>query len=213
MGRRATSLGPKPFLVFLLFCFCSFFCSKNQRKLFPPKKGNFSSFSQCLPLFLPSFFHSPFSLSFFFSLSLSLLIFFLTSLFFVLPCYFAFLSCLVSLVWFHEKNKLKLFDWESFFHQSFPFCWFPVLLCLSNLFLLSMFFLILSCVFVQHQIFYLSKRQLTKHQFSLKLGVATKHLFFMACVFNLKSYRFWTNIGQLMLMFRNTVNMVFQHCV
>ena len=73
MAQRATSLGPNLFsFVFLFVIFFSL-----EQPLFPTKKGHFFIF-QCLPLFLLSFFPSPFSLSR--SLSLSF-------------CFFALFLC------------------------------------------------------------------------------------------------------------------------
>ena len=71
MARRATSLGPKPslFFWFVLFSFCVFFDFAFRKKVcLPPEKRVLLLILQCLPLFLPSLFRFPFSLS---SLSLS----------------------------------------------------------------------------------------------------------------------------------------------
>ena len=132
-----------------------------------------SPFSLSLSLFLFFFFLSlslPPSLSPSLSLSCALFFlpflfpfFFFAFLFFVflyLPCFFAFVSLKE-----HQKDVL--------FHQSFLFL-FPVLFCLSNPFSYLSFFLISSCCFFSS----LKTRQLMKHQFLVKMGVATKFFFF-----------------------------------
>ena len=89
---------------------------------------------QCLPLFLPSLSHFPFSLcllslslslSVYLSLSLSLsLVLFLLSSFIVFHFFLPFFLCwLVSLLLFHAKKNIKIFHFKGCFHKSFLFAW------------------------------------------------------------------------------------------
>ena len=81
LARRATSPGPKPSLVFLLFLFVAF---KERKTCFPHKNRTLLLISECLPLFLPSFLPTPL-FTLFLSLSLS-------SYLFLFPCLLIFLS-------------------------------------------------------------------------------------------------------------------------
>ena len=122
MAQRATSLGPKPSLLFFCFCFC-FFCSFpffafNRKTCFPPKKVIFCLFSVFLFLLPQPFLTSPF---FCFSFSVSLL---LLSLFILLVFLFCFLcvSCfclffifLSSLLLFSEKNNMNILNYNQFY--------------------------------------------------------------------------------------------------
>ena len=131
LGQLALNLS---FLfVFLFVCL--------QKHCFPPEKGLFLFISQCLTFFLLGFLHFSFS----FPVSL-----FLLFIFFVLPCsfvsfcdlscFFAVLSCLVSLLLFHDNNNIKILDVKGFFSSicsvSFGF---PVFLSLQSLSLISVF--------------------------------------------------------------------------
>ena len=97
----------------LLFVF--YFCLAKQKSCFPPEKGYFClscSVSLCFSL---DFFTPPFSHTHTHTLSLSLFLSsFLPSLFsFFLSfpsLFFAFLSCLVSLLVLHEKNNLNILN-------------------------------------------------------------------------------------------------------
>ena len=155
--------GPKghlnpPHLLSLFVFFCCF-CFQNTKTVFLPLKKAFLFSFQCLPLFLLSFmFFSPFSLSLSPSLSLSLslsscfLSFFsacFVSLFllyfcfvFALFCFLAFVSFFCALFlcfcsWKEQHQNIKL---ERLFSSILSVLLFPVLLCFSNLFSLSLLF-------------------------------------------------------------------------
>ena len=132
MAQRATSLGPKPslfsFCFFFFFVFFFAFLSfffNRQKTCFPPKKGHF--------LFI-------FSVSLCFSLA-----------FFGPPPFLPFLSFFVSLLFFS-------FFLPSCFSFSLSGSCFFFLLCLLFLFqdvLLFLFFCLLSCVVLNHNISFL----------------------------------------------------------
>ena len=138
MAQRATSLGPKHPLFFLvclvLFSFFSPFCVFSRKNLFcPPKKGHFLLTFQCLPFSLPSFlFHFPFSVSL--SLSLSCYIFLSSFLFLFLFCFpfLSLFSLLCSFAFVSLKRIIRTLTWNCFLLQSFLFWGFPVLFCYSN---------------------------------------------------------------------------------
>ena len=108
VARRATSLGPKPSLLFCLFVFClflSFLCLNrktmfvclflsflclNRKTMFSPLQRAFLFLFECLPLFFLSLFWPPP----FHSLSLSLYLSFLSSF----PPVFIF--CFLMVSWF-----------------------------------------------------------------------------------------------------------------
>ena len=115
VARRATSLGPKPsffYYIFVLFVFFFSFLSLlviDKKPCFPPRKGHFSLFLECLPLFLRCF---------------SLVLFFLSSFpslffaFFLFPWFCLFLSFfflfLSSLLLYHERNNIKILNCKVF---------------------------------------------------------------------------------------------------
>ena len=125
-------------LFVFVFCFlCCFFCSFpflvfNRKTLFFALKRAFFVYFQCFSFFPPLTFLASPSFCFSFSVSLLLLSFFLPSClsfllnicFLSLSLFFNFLS---SLLFFHEKNNMKILNCNFFFHQYFLFCWFPVL--------------------------------------------------------------------------------------
>ena len=85
--------------------------------MFPPRKGHFLFIFECLPLFLLSLFWASPLFNCFFSV---FFLFFLPSClcFFVLFCFFVFVMFfpfLFSLLLFHEKNNIKLFNYNVFF--------------------------------------------------------------------------------------------------
>ena len=162
MARRATSLGPKPsvFVLFVVFfCWGFFSLFLIEKPCFSPWKGHFFVYFQCFPFFLPSlFWPPPFSLSLALSLSFSFFLpsflsfFFAFFLFLVFVSFFLFLS---SSLLFHEKNNIKLFNYKAFVHQSFLICIvFLSYFSLKSPFLIFVFFLFFSFVFVQHQCSY-----------------------------------------------------------
>ena len=141
-------LAPNPpyfFVALIFFPFLSLLCN---RKIlcFAPRKGHFVFIFECLPLFLLSFFWPP-PFSIFLSLSLSsscpffpsfLSFFFAFFFFLVFVSFFPFLS---SLLLFHEKNNIKIFNYKVFLHQSFSLCLVSCLLfSLKSLFLIFVFF-------------------------------------------------------------------------
>ena len=169
---------PICFVCFLFFLFSNFcFRKMFQSCCFPLKKGHF-----CWLFSVPLCFHSSFSrylsLSLYISISLSLsLSLSLAHFSFFLSLFFVSLFCPVSLLWFHEKNKLKLSYWKVFSSiLSVVFISWLVLSFKSPFHILF----ILSCVFLFNKViksFFLQKRQLIKHQILVKLGVARKRLF------------------------------------
>ena len=85
------------------------------------------------------------------------------------------------------KQQHQTIELESSF--SFLSFGFPVLFCLSNPILLSLLFPDLKFFFVQHQRFIFQNRQVKKHQFLVKRGVATKRSSLITCVLqNAKSH-------------------------
>ena len=140
---------------------------------------------------------------------LSLSLFFLLSLlalflyYFLVPCFFV-LSCLVSLLLFHEKNQLKVFDWKVV-RQSCLFLA-SCLVCIFQVLSSYICFLILSCVFAQHKRFDLPKKQLIKHQLLVKLGY--NKTCFITCVL----FKMWKVsppiLDTIMLTCKNTVKLV-----
>ena len=124
-----------------------------KRRLFPSlKKRVFLFICQCLPLFLPSLSHFPFSLSFslslstyiyIISLSLSLSLFscFLPSLSYFCPFLqfsFSFLACFFAFVSCKEQHQ-KITFVKVVFINPFCFLWFSVLFCPSSPLVLSVF--------------------------------------------------------------------------
>ena len=90
--------------------------------------------------------------------------------FLVFVSFFPFLS---SLLLFHERNNMQIFNYKVFHSSILPlFFGFPVLSSLSNTFFLSLFFMILRYVFVfqNKQVFWCL----------VKRGVATKRLFYQS---------------------------------
>ena len=119
-----------------------------------------------VPLFfLPSF------LSFFFA-------------FFLFLVFVSFFPYLSSLLLFHEKKNMKIFNCNLFSWNIFSFFWFPVLLfCFKSLFLIFAFFLILSYVFSSTSMFLVSKITNWEAQKNKKKQIATKRGFFMNLCF------------------------------
>ena len=133
--------------------------------------------------FFPPLFHSLF-------LCLSLVLFFLPSFFslfllsfaslFLSLCFFALFLCFCFM-----KEQHKIFNYKVFFIK--PFCLLVSCLALSFKSLFSCFPYLKLC-FVNINGFVFQERTLIKHQFSAKLGVATKHSF-ITCVWqNVKSF-------------------------
>ena len=211
----ATSLGPKPsFFWLVLFCYLFVFVSLWEENLFSPKQSNcYLFFSH--PFFLPSFILTPFSLSLSLclSLSLSLSCDFLSSFlvlfiycFLLLLCFCLLIICLAFLLLFHEKNNIKQIIGKLFFINQFCFVWFPVLLCLSNPFLLSLHFPYLKVCFFQHQDFYLSKKTTNKTPILDEVGGCNELFLNNLCWQNVKSYCFFGPILAIIwLMFKSTV--------
>ena len=133
------------FLVVCFFSVCFVFFSflsllLIEKPVFPPGKGHFCLFLSVSLCFSLAFFGLP--LFQFLFLCLSLVLFFLSSFlsfFFAFFWFLVFVSVLVflsSLLLFHERNNIKIFNCNLFFHQYPFFFWFPVLLFLSNPFFL-----------------------------------------------------------------------------
>ena len=218
MAQRATSLGPKPslfifvvFVVLFFFGFVFWLLNTEKNLVFPPEQGIFCLFSvflflSPLALFWASlFFCFSFSVSLFSSfLSFFLLVFVFAFLWFLVFVPFLFLS-LSSLLFFHERNNIKILNCKFFFLKSFLFFWFSVFFSFKFLFLifaLSWFYVMFS---VQHKGFWFQNKELKKKHFLVKRGVATKRGFLSTCVLqNVKSYRFfWGHFfGNFWLMFK-----------
>ena len=129
--------GP-PHLALNLLFFWFFVCEKIKKTFPPQKKRTYLLISEFLPLFL----HIIFTLPFILSLLILFLSSFLFSLFFLL-CFVVFVLALLH-CFLLQRNKLKLLHVKGFFHESFLFSWFRVLICLPNRFLLSSLFGFLS---------------------------------------------------------------------
>ena len=105
----------------MFFPFLSLFLI--EKHCFPPKKGIFCLFFSVSLSFSIAFFGLP--LFHFFFLCLSLFLFFLPSFlsfFFAFFCFLVFVSFFLlvsSLLLFHDKNYIKLFNYKVFVHQSF----------------------------------------------------------------------------------------------
>ena len=181
MARRATSLGPRPSLFVFVVFFGGFLSTK--KTLFSPKKRAvlfiFSvSLSFSLSLFWPPSFSVSLSLFslFFFSFFLPSCLSFLLSfgsVFFV--SFFLFLS---SLLFFPERNHIKILNCKFCLHPYFLFFLVSCLFLFQVPFSYLCSFLILSYVFVQHQGFWFPNKQLKKKHSFVKRGVATKRFFF-----------------------------------
>ena len=164
MAQRATSLGPKPllisffvfvfcslfcffcfFVLFFFFWFCFFGCLIQKKPLFFPKKWAFFVYFQCFSFFSLSPFGPPsfsvslslylFFLLFFLSSFLSLFLLSFGSLFFSL----SFFLSLSSLLFFHERNNIKILNCKFFFLKSFLFFKFPAFFVSSSFFLSLLF--------------------------------------------------------------------------
>ena len=200
MARRATSLGPKPslfvffvfFFVFFLF-FVLFFWLFNTKKkpCFPPRKGHFLFiFSVSLSFSLSLFWPPSFCVSL--SLSLSFLLFFLSSFlsfffavfwFLVFVSFFLFLS---SLLFFHERNNIKIFNCKFFLHQYFLFFGFLSFFLSSSFFLSLLFPDFKLCFLFNIKVFGFKTDNLKKkkkQKFLVKREVATKRFFFINLCF------------------------------
>ena len=154
MARRATSLGPKPslfvicfllfflFLFFVFFFFCFLSLLFNTKNLFPLRKGIFCIFFGVCLCFSLAFFGLPLFQFLFLCLSLSCscpFFFLLVCLvcFLLVPCFvFSFSPVISSLLLFHERNNIKIFNCNIFLHQYFLFFWFSVLFVFNSLFLI-----------------------------------------------------------------------------
>ena len=159
------AVGPKPF-----FSFCFFLCLFQKHCFSPWKRVIFVHFSVS-PFLLSPWLHSRL-LCLSLSLSLFLLFLIFPSLLFCffwdLPCFFAVISCLVSLLLFHENNNnIKILDVKGFFSSNvflnllgFLFCFvFPIpfsYLCFS---------LFKFCVLVNMSVFIFLRRPFPKHWF------------------------------------------------
>ena len=187
------SLGPKPSLFFCCF-FCYLFCFlvfSIKKPCFSPRKGHVLFFSVSLSLFWPPLFFcfsfSVFSFLFFF-LSSFLSFLFAFFWFLVFVSFFIFLS---SLLFFHERNHMKILNCKFCLHRSFLFFWFPVFFCFKFLFLSLLFPDFKLCFLFNIMVFDFQTNNLKKH-FWFKRGVATKRFFLSTCVLeNVKSYRFF----------------------
>ena len=162
-GPPHLALNPPFFFGFCFFSLPCFLCFLIDKKTcFPPRKGHFLlnfnvSLSFSLNLFWPPLFSVSLSLSLCCSFHFSFLLVFLFAffLFLVFVSFFPFLS---SLLLFHEKKNIKIFN-SNFFPEIFLFL---LVSCLAFLFQIPFsylcFFLILSYVFCSTSMFLVSKR-------------------------------------------------------
>ena len=145
-GPPHLALNP-PYLFLLFFCFVFFLvlffgCLIQKKTLvFPPEKGIFFIFSVSLSFSLSPFGPPSFSVSL--SQSLFFLLFFLSSFLslFLLSFGSLFLSLsfflsLSSLLFFHERNNIKILNCKFFCLKSFLFLKFPAFFCFKFLFLI-----------------------------------------------------------------------------
>ena len=106
------------FLFFSLLCFLCFFLL-DKKPVFPPRKGHFLFiFNVSLSFSLNLFWPPPFSVSLSLSLSFSCLSFFLLVFllcFLFVSCFCLFFIFLSSLLLFHEKNNMNIFNCNFFF--------------------------------------------------------------------------------------------------
>ena len=158
MAQRATSLGPNlalnpPYLLFFCFfgllLFLSFLCFVIQKKSWfsPQEKGIFCLFLSVSLCFSLVFLGLPLFQFLFLCLSLLLVLFpffpvFLFC-FLLLPCFVSFFPFLSSLLLFHEKNNIRIFNYKVFLHQYFLSFLVSCLLFSLNPFFLSLFLLLI----------------------------------------------------------------------
>ena len=192
-GPPHLALNPPYFLFFfLVFVFLSLLCFlcffNRQKTCFPPRKGHFLLliFNVSLSFSLNLFWPPPFSVSLSLSLCCSFLFSFLLVFFFAFFLFLVFISFfpfLSSLLLFHEKKNIKIFNC-NFFLKYFLFL---LVSCLAFLFQIPFsylcFFLILSYVFCSTSMFLVSKRTNWKAQKNKKKPIATKRFFFMNLCF------------------------------
>ena len=182
-----------PYLLFLvffaLFLFLSFLCFLIQKNLVcSPRKGHFCLFLSVSLCFSLAFFGLPLFKFLFLFLSLVLVLFSSFSSFFfaffwflVLVSFFPFLS---SLLLFHERKNIKVFNCKKLLHQYFLFFGFLSCFFFQIPFSYLSFFLILSYVFLFNiNVFGFKKTKVEKQQFLVKRGVATKRRFFINLCF------------------------------
>ena len=214
-GPPHLALNPPYLLFFFVFFwfvvvpFLSLLC--NTKNCFPPRKGHFLFIFECLPLFLLSFFGAPpFSISL--SLSLSFLLFCLSSFlsfffaffwFLVFVSFFLFLS---SLLFFHQRNNIKIFNCKFFSYQYFLFLGF-----LSLFFFQVPFSYLVFCWFKVMFLFNIivfgfKKNQVEKkkHQFLVKGGLQQNRFFYDPVFCKMwKVIVFWGHfLGKFWLMFK-----------
>ena len=185
MARRAhLALNPPYFLGGVWFLSLLLI---DKKTVFHPKKGIFCLFLVFLFLSPFAFFGLP--LFHFLFLCLSVVLFFLPSflsfffacfLFLVFVSFFPFLS---SLLLFHEKNNIKIFNCNLFFSWNIiSFFWFSVLFSVWNPFFLSLLFPDFKlCFLFNINVFSSKKNQIEKHKCLVKKGVATKRFFMNLC--------------------------------
>ena len=165
--------------MFFFFASFPFFVFNRKKPVFPPKKGIFwFIFSVSLSFSLNLFWPPPFSLSL--SLSLCFALVFLSSFlsfffgFLFLSCFCLFFFVLSSVLLFLEKNNMKILNWNFFSSSKCSLFWVSCLVfSLKSLFLIFVFFLILSYVFCSTSLFLVSKNPSWKTHFFKKRGVAT----------------------------------------
>ena len=152
-GPPHLALNP-PYLFVVLSSFFLSLLLNDKNPVFPLEKG-ILFISEYLPLFLLSFFWPP-PFQFLF-ICLSLLLFFLFSFlsFFLLS--FALFPFISSLLLFHEKSNIKIFNYKVFLHQYFLCFGFPVLFSLWNPFFLSLHFPHFRLCFLFNIIFWFQK--------------------------------------------------------
>ena len=149
------------FFLFFLLPFLSLFLI--EKPVLPLKRAIFwFIFSVSLSFSLNLFWPPPFSLSL--SLSLCFALVFLSSFlsfffgFLFLSCFCLFFFVLSSVLLFLEKNNMKILNWNFFSSSKCSlFCVSCLVFSLKSLFLIFVFFLILSYVFCSTSLFLVSK--------------------------------------------------------
>ena len=196
----------------MLFCFflVLFFWLFNTEKnlVFPPEKGIFCLFSVFLFLSPLALLGLPLFLFLFLCLSFFFFSFFLPSClcfcFLLVPCFcpFLFLS-LSSLLFFHERNNMKILTCKFFFLKSFLFFSFLPFFLSSSFFLSLLFPDFKLCFLFNIKVFDFKTKNLKK-QFLVKRGLQQNGFFYQPvfCKMSKVIVFFGPFFGNFWLMFK-----------
>ena len=183
-GPPHLALNP-PYLLFFCFFwfvvipFLSLLCNTKKTLFSPQEKGIFWLFLSVSLCFSLAFLGLPLFQFIFLCLSLLLVRFpffpvFLFC-FILLPCFVSFFPFLSSLLLFHEKNNIRIFNYKVFLHQYFLFFGFLSSFLFESLFLIFVFVADLKlCFLLNIIVFWFQKNQVEKHQFLGKKGGCNK---------------------------------------